>query len=405
MEIQSAVLKKESDLWLKAAVVGGLWASLEIIIGSFLHNARLPMAGSTLAFFGTVLLIGYYQLWPQRGLIIRAGLIAAIMKSVSPSAIILGPMMGIMLEAILIELVILLLGRNFVGYLVAGIFSVSSALFYKIFSMIVFYGYDLLQVYVNIINFGLKQLRIDEAEPMEVLIFLLVFYVVMGGLASVIGYLSGQKALSMVISPKDYNFSDNKTQKNSFFEISEDQKTSVVLLLINIIAVPFGLFLLNFTVYYGYIFVAIYLIIFGYVYRYALRRLKKPVFWIQLVIIVLLSALFWKNDKNEVTLFQLEGIYGGVEMIVRALFVVVGFSAISVELRNRKVKSFLMKVGMGKYYQSIGLAFSALPAMISSLPKSKDILTHPVRSLLLPLAMGNYWLELFKNKRETVDKV
>ena len=77
-------IKNNDDIWLKAAVIGGLWASLEIIIGSFLHNTRLPMAGTTLAFAGTVLLLGYYQLWPQKGLIIRAGLITAIMKSVSP---------------------------------------------------------------------------------------------------------------------------------------------------------------------------------------------------------------------------------------------------------------------------------------------------------------------------------
>ena len=172
--------KRGSDLWLKAAVVGGLWASLEIIVGSFLHNARLPMAGSTLAFFGTILLIGFYQLWPQRGLIIRAGLITAIMKSVSPSAIILGPMMGIMLEAIMIELALLIAGRNIVGYLLAGILSVSSALFYKIFSMLIFYGYDLIQVYLNIINYGLKQLRIDEADPVEVLVVYLVFILLWG---------------------------------------------------------------------------------------------------------------------------------------------------------------------------------------------------------------------------------
>ena len=41
---------KLGQLWMKAAVVGGLWASIEIIIGSFLHNTRLPFAGSMLAF-------------------------------------------------------------------------------------------------------------------------------------------------------------------------------------------------------------------------------------------------------------------------------------------------------------------------------------------------------------------
>ena len=148
---------------MKAAVVGGLWASIEIIIGSFLHNTRLPFAGSMLAFAGTVLLIGFYQIWPQRGLIIRAGLITAVMKSVSPSAIILGPMTGILLEAVLIELVIMLLGNNLIGLILAGILSVSSALFHKVVSLLILYGFDLIQIYVNMINFALKQFGFERS--------------------------------------------------------------------------------------------------------------------------------------------------------------------------------------------------------------------------------------------------
>ncbi len=389
--------KTESDLWLKAAVVGGLWASLEIIVGSFLHNARLPMAGSTLAFFGTALLIGFYQIWPQKGLIIRAGLITAIMKSVSPSAIILGPMMGIMMEAILIELAIFIIGRNFMGYILAGILSVSSALFYKIFSMIIFYGYDLIQVYINIINFGLKQFEFNEAKPKQVLFVLLVFYVVMGLLAAILGYYAGRKAKVIGSQSSGDPIEVNRNDKTDFFKIGNNQKTSITMLLVNVVSIPIGLFLLNTDIaLVGYVFLTMYLTIIGYIYRYALRRLKKPVFWVQLVIIVALSALFWKNDNNEVAFFQLEGMYAGVEMVFRALFVVVGFSAISVELKNQKVKSFLMKVGMGKFYQSIELAFSALPAMISLLPKSKVIIANPVKSLLLPLALADNWLKYFK---------
>lgn len=394
---------KDNDIWLKAAVVGGLWASLEIIIGSFLHNSRLPMAGSTLAFFGTILLIGYYQLWPVRGLIIRAGLITAIMKSVSPSAIILGPMIGIMLEAVLIELAIIIAGRNFFGYFLAGILSVSSALFYKIFSMLVFYGYDLLQVYINIINFGLKQFRIQAAQPLDVLIVLLMFYIVMGSIAAILGYYAGRKAVKIGLEKGIVDIEEVQDQESEFFKIQGGRKTKISMLFTNIVAVPVGLLLLNlYDGIYGYIFISIYILLFGYVYRSSLRRLRKPVFWMQFLIIVALSAIFWKNENNEFALFQMEGLYSGIEMILRALFVVIAFSAISVELKNSRVRSFLMKVGMGKFYQSMELAFSVLPTMIALLPKSKEIISHPTRSLLLPLAMANSWLQHFKemeNKR------
>jgi len=68
--------------WAKAAVLGGLWASFEIVIGSFLHNMHIPFSGSFLTFFATIFMIAFYQLWPDKGLIWRAGLICALMKSI-----------------------------------------------------------------------------------------------------------------------------------------------------------------------------------------------------------------------------------------------------------------------------------------------------------------------------------
>lgn len=392
--------KNIDGIWLKAAVVGGLWASLEIIIGSFLHNTRLPMAGTTLAFAGTVLLLGYYRLWPQKGLIIRAGLITAIMKSVSPSAIIIGPMTGIMLEAMLIELVILTVGNNLFGYVIAGILSLSSALFHKIVSLLIFYGFDLIKVYFNILNFALKQLKISEAAPVDVLGALLLVYAILGTLAATTGYYVGKKAIAISSSSEKIILDYGIKERDNFFEIGKNQKTSVGLLMIHLLAVPTGLFLLNFhEMIFGLSFIVGYIFIFGYLYRYALRRLRKPIFWSQLILIVVLSALFWDTGNDGTGWFSIGGFYIGVEMMTRALFIVVAFSAMSVELRNEKVRNFLMKVGFEKYYQAIGLAFGALPTMISLLPKSKEIFKHPVRSMLLPLAMADQWLEVFKEKQ------
>jgi len=36
------------DIWLKAAMLGSLWASIEIILGSFLHNLHIPFSGTFL---------------------------------------------------------------------------------------------------------------------------------------------------------------------------------------------------------------------------------------------------------------------------------------------------------------------------------------------------------------------
>jgi len=382
---------------MKAAVVGGLWASIEIIIGSFLHNTRLPFAGSMLAFAGTVLLIGFYQIWPQRGLIIRAGLITAVMKSVSPSAIILGPMTGIILEAVLIELVILFFGNNFLSLMLAGTLSVSSALFHKVVSLLILYGFDLIQIYLNMINFALKQFGLKEAGGWHILIALLSVYTLFGIMAALAGGYIGRKAVRMRNEPGSYELELKKIKPKEFFEIKDDQQTSITLLIMHIIAIPMGLYLLNFWgVIIGLSFVILYMIVFGYRYRFAIRRLRKPVFWSQLIIIVLLSAIFWDINEPNKNWISLEGFLVGIEMMIRALFIVVAFSALSVELRNRRVKDFLYGIGFGQFYQAVGLAFSALPIMISSLPKSKEIIKKPFKSFVMPLVMADSWLQLFK---------
>src|SRR5664280_40231 len=108
--------KPLSQIWLKASVVGSIWASVEIILGSFLHNLKFPLSGMILSFISVWFLISFLQIWKENGLIMRAGIICALMKSISPSAFILGPMIGIFIEAILIELFILILGKNLIGY-------------------------------------------------------------------------------------------------------------------------------------------------------------------------------------------------------------------------------------------------------------------------------------------------
>jgi hypothetical protein len=401
LETEVKIPKAKKDLWLKAAVVGGLWASVEIIIGSFLHNARLPFAGTTLAFSGTILLIGFYQMWPQKGLIIRAGLITAIMKSVSPSAFIIGPMTGIMFEAVLLEVVILIAGNNLLSLMFASSLSLSSALFHKIITLLIMYGFDLIKVYVNIINFALKQFGIQEADALEILLALLCVYVAFGILAALMGYFVGRKAIGFKTNQDDFHWDESTIQDKEFFEIKEGQTTSIALLVLHIIAITLGLYLLNYQdIRLGLSFVIIYILIFGIRYRYSLRRLRKPVFWMQLVLIVVLSALFWDSGNETKEWLSMQGVVVGFEMLIRALFVVVAFSAISVELHNEKVRSYLFRVGFGQFYQSIGLAFSALPMMITLLPTSKEIIQFPMRSMLKPLIMAEKWLEMFKEKQD-----
>ena len=115
-----------------------------------------------------------------------------------------------------------------------------------------------------------------------------------------------------------------------------------------------------------------------------------------MILIVVLTALFWKTDDNSSNWLSLDGLFVGLEMMLRALFIVVAFTAISVELHNQRVRNFLFNVGFGQFYQAVGMAFGALPIMIGLLPTSKEIIKSPMQSLLKPLIMADQWLAVFQ---------
>jgi len=68
----------------------------------------------------------------------------------------------------------------------------------------------------------------------------------------------------------------------------------------------------------------------------------------------------------------MDGLIAGLKMNARAIIIVIGFASISVELRNPVIKSVLYHRGFANLYQSLNLAFSALPYFISNISsKSK----------------------------------
>ncbi|MFO7852573.1 MAG: hypothetical protein ACQERS_04820 [Bacteroidota bacterium] len=66
---------KIDSRWIKASIAGSMWAASEIVLGSFLHNLRVPFSGSILTAIGIILLISISYKWDEKGLFWRAGLI------------------------------------------------------------------------------------------------------------------------------------------------------------------------------------------------------------------------------------------------------------------------------------------------------------------------------------------
>ena len=380
---------------MKAAAIGSLWGSVEVILGSFLHNIGLPFAGIILSSIGVILLVASNRLWKENGIIWRAGLICALMKSISPSAVIFGPMICIFLEALLVELSIFVLGKNLIGYMLGGGLAVSTALLYKLLNWIITYGFSIVKIYVNMYAFAAKQVMIDNLSATQVIWLLILLYILFGAAAAIIGFFTGQQSLKM----ENLTLNISASEKKEMFKVDESQSFSLLLLFLHPVLIIAGIVIINFLpIYYALIYFAVYIAFCIAKYSTSMRRLKKPMLWFQLFALTILAALFIKGMQAGGNIFSYEGLMAGLQMNLRAVFMIIGLAALSVEFRNPKIKNAFSGKSYDSLYMSLELSFEALPSIMKALNKPKDFIRYPIRSTAFLINHAEGLLSHFQEK-------
>jgi len=376
---------KDKDNWLKAAVIGSVWASFEIVFGSFFHSLRIPFAGTFLSFFSIVLLIAFSYKWQSSSLFLKAGLIAALMRSLLPTSIILGPLIGILIEAVLFQYAINLFRRNLFSYSIAGILVMFSAIIHKIISIILIYGFDIVTILENLYFVLLKTTHLEL--PLNQLLWVVVVgYTFMGFLAALLGMYIGVAVQKE--GDKEIDIQKKWEVKNNIFDV-QNFKYQTIYILFHVIALVLTLFALEFyPVQYVFPLVILYILVVLKRYGKTMRRLAKPLFWLQLVVILGLAMLLWKDSQ--------EGMIVGFKMILRAVTVVASLASISVELKNPFVKALLYKKGYSQLYAIMGLATSAVPFILKNLAVEKKALLNPFKILKKSVGLSDVLLQEFQ---------
>jgi len=385
---------KLSHLWLKAAIVGSIWAAFEIIVGSFLHNLKIPFSGSFLSAASVFLILSFARLWPDRWLILRAGIICALMKSISPSAVIFGPMVGILSEAVFIEIFTLFFGKNLLGYALGGAFAVLSSLFQKIFNWLLMYGFNLISISEELYHYFQKQTGFDY--PPSVLIYSVVgIYILMGWVAAMLGYYAGGRYLKK----NRKSFDAIKLHSDAKNPFADDQSITHAHPWINILLL-IGAMLASMMVinlpnpWLALLLGAIFPLILILFYKKSMRRLRKPGIWIQFISITLLASLFWEYLQTG-AYFSVDGLWIGLRMNLRAIVVILSFAALSVELKNPLVRTLLYQKGFANLYNSMSLSFAILPSIIEILPKNKFKIKTSLNLLEMMLGQAEQLLQQF----------
>jgi nucleoside-triphosphatase THEP1 len=364
-----------NEKWIKAAILGTIWASSEIVLGSFLHNLRIPFSGNILTAIAIVILISANYKWQENGLFWRAGVICALLKTMSPSAVIFGPMIAIFTESVLLELSVRFFGRTVAGFILGSVLAMSWNLFQKIFNFIVFYGYNIVEVYINLMQYAEKQLNLKFDVVWAPIFILLILYAVFGAISAIIGIRTGKKLVlnqhnqKDFIKPSNSNFSQTRKQ-NGF-------KYSILWLILNVFLITASLLLIgqiNFAVW-ASIIVAI-SITWALRYKRALRQIARPRLWIFFMIITMVTAFVFSRLQSESN-SVLSAILIGVEMNLRAIVLIMGFTVLGTELYNPKIRVYFAKTYFKQLPLAIELSLESLPAMIANTPEVRTILKHP----------------------------
>ncbi len=90
--------------WTHAALFGALWGALEATAGTALYLARVPFRGEIMGLAGLVCLVCLYRLQPRLGVVIVAGMTAVFLKVFTLGGLYPGPIVGIAVQAIAVEL-------------------------------------------------------------------------------------------------------------------------------------------------------------------------------------------------------------------------------------------------------------------------------------------------------------
>lgn len=165
-------------------IFGALWGGVEISLGSLFHTLNLPMTGMLLSAIGlmVVLVARYYV--PRVGSTFFLGVIAALLKMLSLGGIVIWPMIAILMEALMAELVLTLFGQpSRVSFLVAGSLSVLYTLVHPFFSQGLMAGQGMVFVWELLVERSLQIFGLSMTAAWAVVGLYALLHLVTGLLA------------------------------------------------------------------------------------------------------------------------------------------------------------------------------------------------------------------------------
>jgi hypothetical protein len=163
------------------AVFGTLWGLVEMSLGTVLKSLNVPLSGVLLSAIGlTVALVGRVFV-PRRGSTLFIGVIATLLKLFSLGGVIIGPMVGILGEVLVAEVVLSVMGHpRRLSFLMAGAAAVLCPLVQPFITGPLLFGRTLFTVWLDLLDLGNRLFGLDTNAVLWIVLVLVVVHVGIG---------------------------------------------------------------------------------------------------------------------------------------------------------------------------------------------------------------------------------
>jgi hypothetical protein len=166
------------------AVFGALWGIVEMSLGTVLKSLNVPLSGIVLSAIGlTIALVGRVFV-PRRGSTLFIGVIATLLKLFSLGGVLLGPMVGIISEALIAELALSSLGKpRRASFILAGSLGVLWTLLQPFVTNPLLFGRAVYGVWLKLLDRGGDLLGLDTSAALWIVLGMAGLHLLIGSLA------------------------------------------------------------------------------------------------------------------------------------------------------------------------------------------------------------------------------
>jgi hypothetical protein len=175
------------------AVFGTLWGIVEMSLGTVLKSLNVPLSGVVLSTFGLVVAMVGRVFVPRRGSTLFVGVIACLLKLFSLGGVVIGPMIGILSEAVVAEVALSAMGKpRRVAFLVAGVAGVLCPLVQPFVTNPLLFGRTLFTVWLDLLDLGGRLFGLDSGAALWIVLALVAVHAAIGLAAGWLAWDAGR---------------------------------------------------------------------------------------------------------------------------------------------------------------------------------------------------------------------